>query len=137
MKHQRFRQVLIFTLIALQLVMVYGCSTTSRTTLPGNEIPVGSNFKIVSVILKDGKIIEFDDKGGRYVDKTTNEKSHRVIVGMMDGKHVEIDPDKILEVKIEQEGTSGTGSFIAGFLVGLPFGALALYIIVALSFSGH
>ena len=137
MKHQRFRQLLVGVLITVQLVMIYGCSTTNRITLPGNEIPVGSNFKISTVILKNGEIIEFNREGGRYVDKTIDGKSYRVIVGTAHSKDVEIDPEKVLEVKFEQEGLSSTGSFIVGFLFGMPVGAGVLILIVLASYSGH
>jgi hypothetical protein len=137
MKHQRFRQPLVWLLITVHVATIYGCSTTNRVTLPGNEIPVGSNFKIATVILKDGEIIEFDSKGGRYVERTAEGKSNRVIIGVRDSKNVEIDPEKVLEVKFEQKESSGTGSFIAGFLIGIAASAGIIVLIVALSYSGR
>lgn len=130
MKHQRPRQVLVWLLITIHLVTIYGCSVTNRVTLPANEIPVGSNFKIATVILKDGEIIEFDRNGGRYVEKTNDGKAFRVIVGTANSKDVEIDSEKVLEVKFEQTESSGGGSFIVGFLLGLPAGAGILLLIL-------
>jgi hypothetical protein len=130
MKHQGFRQHLVWLLISVHLVTVIGCSVTNHVTLPGNEIPVGSNFKIVTLILKDGGIIRFDGNGGRYVEKTSDGKLSRVIVGVTDGKNVEIDPERVLEVKFEQTESSGGGSFIVGFLLGLPVGAGILLLIL-------
>ncbi|OGU43101.1 MAG: hypothetical protein A2000_07630 [Ignavibacteria bacterium GWB2_36_8] len=137
MKHQGFIQSLVWLLITVHVVTIYGCSVTNRVTLPGNEIPVGSNFKIATVVLKNGEIIEFDSKGGRYIEKTTDGKSNRVIVGMTGGKNVEIDPEKVLEVRFEQEGSSSGGSFIAGFLIGIPVGAGVFYLILVAAYSGH
>lgn len=136
MKHQGFRQPLVWLLIIVHAVTLYGCSTTNRLTLPGNEIPVGSNFRIATVILKDGQIVEFDGNGGRYVEKAGDGNSHRVIVGMRDSRNVEIDPDKVLEVKFEQKEPSGTGNFIAGFLVGIAASAGVIVLIFA-SYSGR
>lgn len=137
MKHQGFRQPLVWLLITVHVVTICGCTVTNRLTLPGNEIPVGSNFKIATVILKDGEIIEFDSNGGRYVEKSSDGKSYRVIVGTTHSKNVEIDPEKILDVKFEQKESSGTGSFIAGFLLGMPVGAGVFYLILVAALSGH
>jgi hypothetical protein len=137
MKHQRSNKPLVWLLITLHVVMIYGCSVTNRITLPGNEIPVGSNFTIAKVILKDGEIIEFDGNGGMYVEKVKDGKSYRAIVGAAYSKNVEIDPDKVLEVRFEQHESRGAGTFLVGFLVGLPAGALGLYLIVAAAYSSH
>ena len=137
MKHQRSRQLLVGVLITVHLVTVYGCYSTEHLTLPGNEIPVGSDFKIATVILKDGEIIEFGSEGGRYIEKISDGKSFRVIVGTAHSKEVQIDPENVLEVKFEQERPNSTGSFIVGLLVGMPVGALVLVAIVAASFYGH
>ncbi|MEX2116460.1 MAG: hypothetical protein WEB37_06210 [Bacteroidota bacterium] len=137
MKHQGFRQAVAWLLVTVHVVMIYGCSVTNRITLPGNEIPAGSNFKIATVILKGGETIKFDVNGGRYVERTSDGKSYRVIVGMTDGKNIEIDPEKVFEVRFEQEESSGGGSFIAGFLIGMPVGAGVFYLILVAAFSGH
>jgi len=136
MKHQVYRLPLVWLLIAVHLVTVCGCTVTNRITLPGNEIPVGSNFKIASVIFKDGKIVEFDGDGGRYVDKTSDGKPYRAIVGTSLHQEIEIDPAKVLEVKFEHEESSGTGNFFVGMLVGVPVGAGLVVLIAALSLHG-
>jgi len=136
MINQGYRQPLVWLVIAVHLVAVCGCSVTNRISFPANAIPVGSNFKITSVILKDGQIIEFDSDGGQYLDKTSDGKSYRAIVGTSLHKDVEIDPAKVLEVKFEQEESSGTGNFFVGMLVGVPIGAGLVVLIAALSLGG-
>ncbi len=135
MKHQGFRLLLIWLLIAVHAITIYGCTGTNRVTLPPNEIPVGSNFRIATVILKDGEIIRFDHNGGRYVERISDGTSHRVIVGMADGKNTEIDPEKVLEVKFEE--AESASNFTTGFLLGIPVGAGLFYLILAAAFSGH
>jgi len=137
MKHRGFRQPLVWLLVTIQLVTIFGCAVTNRVTLPANEVPVGSNFKIVTVILKDGEIIEFDSNGGRYVERARDGKAYRVIVGTAHGKTVEIDSENVLDVKFEQRESGGGGSFLAGFLIGLPVGAVVFYLILVAAYSGH
>jgi hypothetical protein len=137
MKHRGFRQHLVWLLITVHLVTIYGCTVTNRVTLSGNEMPVGSSLKIATIILKDGEIIEFEGGGGLCVEKTKDGKPYRAIVGMTHSKNVEIDPEKVLEVKVEQKESSGLGSFVAGFLIGLPVGAGILVLIVYSLYSGR
>ena len=137
MKHQGFRQPLVLLLITVHLVMIFGCTATNRLTLPANEIPVGANFKIAAVILKDGQIITFDRDGGLYIEKMIEGKWYRAIIGMTVNKSVEVDPEKVLEVKFEQTESSGADSFIVGFLIGLPVGALGLFLALLAAYGGH
>ena len=137
MKHRGFRQHLVWMLITVHLVTTYGCTATNHVTLSGNEMPVGSTLKIASVILKDGEIIEFDSDGGMCVEKTKDGKRYRAFVGMTHSGNVEIDPEKVLEVKVDQKESSGLGSFVAGALIGMPVGAGILFLIVALSWGGR
>ncbi|MEK9138011.1 MAG: hypothetical protein AAB393_12870 [Bacteroidota bacterium] len=137
MEHRGFRQALVWLLITAHLITISACTTTERLTLPGNEIPLGSDYRIASVILKDGEVVQFDSKGGRYVEKAREGKSYRAIVGTAQGRDVEIDPDKVLEVRFEQKESRGGGSFIVGFLLGLPVGALGLYLVLLAAYSGH
>lgn len=137
MKHQRFRQHLVWLLITAHVVTISGCTVTNHVTLSGNEMPVGSNLKIATVILKNGDIIEFDGGGGLCVGKTKDGNPYRVIAGTTHSKNVEIEVEKVLEVKVEQKESSGAGSFIAGFLIGLPVGAGVFFLILVASFNGH
>jgi hypothetical protein len=137
MQHQRVTQSVVWLLIAVHLVAVYGCSTTTHLTLRGNEVPVGTNFVIAAVILKDGEIIEFDGNRGMYVDKVKDGKSYRAIVGSKNSKDIEIDPEKVLEVRFEQSKSNSTGTFFAGFFFGMPVGVLVFYLILTASFSSH
>jgi len=137
MKHQALKHLFVWLLIAVHVVMISGCAVTNVVTLNGNGIPVDPDFKITTVILKDGEIVEFDFNGGRYVDITSDGASNSVIVGMVDDKNIEIAPEKVLEVTIEKTESSGSGNFIAGLLIGVPVGAAILYLIAVLSFSGH
>ena len=130
MKHQVFRQPLVWLFITVHVVTICGCTTTNAITLPGNETPAGSGFIIATVTLKDGEIIEFDNDGGWYTDKTKNGKSYRFIVGTTDGKKVEIDPEGVLEVTFAQEEANGSVSFIAGLLIGMVAGAGILLLIL-------
>lgn len=137
MQHQRYAQSIVWLLIAVHLVTVYGCSTTNYLTLPGNEFPVGADFTIAAAILKDGEIVTFDGNRGMYVDKVKDGTSYRVIVGTANGKVVEIEPEKVLEVRFEQNKPNTTGTFFAGFLLGMPVGVLVFYLILAASYSSH
>jgi hypothetical protein len=94
-------------------------------------------LKIATVILKNGEIIEFDDRGGLCVEKTRDGKTYRAIVGTTRREIIEIDPEKVLEVRVEQKESSGLGSFMGGFLIGMPVGAGILILIVALSYNGR
>jgi len=132
MNHQGFGRPLAWLLITVYAVTIGGCSTTNLVTLPVNEPPVGSNFTIATVTLKDGEIIEFDGDGGWYLEKTKEGKSYRVIVGTTQNKNVEIDPEKIREVTFEQEEPNVRASFGLGFLIGLPVGA-GLILLIAVS----
>ncbi len=117
MKHEGFSQLLVWLLITVHVVTIYGCNTTNRVTLPSNEIPVGYNFKITKVILKTGEIIEFDSNGGLYAEKSKDGKSYRVIVGTSGNKNVEIDPDEVLDItfgeQISRDVISPSGSDFA------------------------
>lgn len=137
MKQQGFRQALVWLLIITHFVIICGCSVTNRVTIPGNQIPLGSNFKITKAILKDGGIIEFDSNGGLYVDKIRDGKSYRAIIGTTESRNVEIDAEKVLEVKLDQKESNATGSFIVGLLAGLPIGAGIVVLIAAMSFSNE
>jgi hypothetical protein len=137
MKHRGFRQHLVWMLITVHLVTIYGCTATNHVTLSGSEMPVGSSLKIATVILKDGEIIEFDSGGGLCVERTRDGKPYRVIVGMTHSRNVEIDPEKVLEVKVDQKESSGLGSFIAGFLIGMPVGVGILVLVVIALNSGR
>jgi hypothetical protein len=136
MQHQRVTQSVVWLLIAVHLVTVYGCSTTNYLTLRGNEVPVGTNFVIAAVILKDGELITFEGTRGMYVEKIRDGKSYRVIVGTKNSQEVEIDPEKVLEVRFQQSESNSTGNFFAGLFLGMPVGVLVLYLIVA-SFSSR
>ena len=92
---------------------------------------------MVKVVLKSGEVIQFDSDGGMYVEKQIDGKSTRVMVGNADGKRLEIDPVNVLEAKFEQKGSGGGGSFVVGFLVGIPVGVGLLYLIAALAYSGR
>jgi hypothetical protein len=135
MSHHECRQVLVGLLIVAHVVMIAGCVTTSRVTLPGSQIPVGMNYKITTVIMKDGEIHQFDNDGGMYVEREG--KASRVIVGTTHGQRMEIDPEKVLEVRFEHSESSGGGSFIAGLLLGMPVGVGVFYLILAAAYSGH
>jgi hypothetical protein len=132
MNSQRRRQVVASLLIAIHVITICGCSVTDSITLPGNQIPAGSNFTIASAILKDGHVIEFENNSGMYVEKNRDGKSYRVIVGTTAGKSVEVEPEKVLEVRFEHTRSSGAGSFALGVLVGMPLGVG----ILILAFSG-
>jgi hypothetical protein len=136
MQHQRVSHSVVWLLIAVHLLTVYGCSTTNYLTLRGNEVPVGTNFVIAAVILKDGELITFEGNRGMYVEKVRDGKAYRVIVGTKNDRDVEIDPEKVLEVRFVQNVSNTTGSFFAGFFLGMPVGVLVLYLIVA-SFSSR
>jgi len=137
MNHHGFRLVAIWVLITVQVVTICACSVTKSVTLPGNEIPVGLDYRIVTVKLTDGKIIEFDGIGGTYVEKTKDGKAGRVIVGTSDGSKIEIESEKVTEVTFEHTRSSGTGSFFAGFGLGLPVGAALFYLIIVTLYAGH
>ena len=130
MRHNKLTHSLVWLLITVHLVTICGCTTTNRLTLPGNETPVGSNYKITTVILKDGEVIEFDRDGGLYVEKIKGGTSYRAIVGTTSNKKIEIDPENTLEVKFEQQESNGSGSFFLGLLLGLPVGAGLLVLIL-------
>jgi hypothetical protein len=132
MKNQRRKQVFATLLIPIHVFTICGCSVTDSVTLPGNQIPVGSNFTIASAILKDGHVIEFESNSGMYVEKEKDGKSYRAIVGTTAGKSVEVEPEKVLEVRFERTRSSGAGSFALGVLVGMPMGVG----ILILAFSG-
>jgi hypothetical protein len=135
MNPQAVKQSLAALLIAAHIVTIAGCVTTSRVTLPGSEIPVGMNYKITTVIMKDGEVLQFDNEGGMYVEREG--KASRVIVGTTHGQRMEIDPEKVLEVRFEHSESSGGGSFIAGLLLGMPLGVGVFYLILAAAYSGH
>ena len=137
MKHHGFRHFVVWLLLAALLLLACGCTSTNRVTVPPNEAPVGSNFKIASVILKDGAIVRFDNSGGVYVERTIDGKSSLFIVGSSSGKIVEIDPAKALEVNLEQTTTNGTGSFFTGLLLGMPIGVGILVLIASIAYGGH
>ena len=137
MKQGKYTQALIWMLIATHLGTIYGCTTTSKLTLSGSEIHSGSNYRITSVLLNDGQIIEFEGEGGRFVDTTANDQQHRTIVGTSLHKDVQIDPARVLEVRLEHKESSGAGNFFVGMLVGVPVGAGVLVLIAALSLSGR
>jgi hypothetical protein len=137
MKHHGFQKSLVWLLLTAHLVMISGCSVTKRITLPGNEIPVGQLYDIAKVILKDGEVVEFDGNRGRYVEKIRDGQSHRVIVGMTHGQNVEIDPEKVLEVKIEQREPSTAGAFLGGLLLGMPVGAGIMLLILVMVGNNH
>jgi hypothetical protein len=127
---------LIWLIITVYLMSVCGCSVTNHLTLHGNEIPLGSNFKIRTVILKDGQIIDFDKEGGMYVNKMRDGQSYHAIVGTSLRNEIEVDPENVLEMKIDQQGSGGAGSFFMGMFVGIPVGAGLLVLIVAMSVHG-
>ena len=128
----------VFFLIVSHLVMVIGCTSTRQTTLMDGEMPATQGAKIVSVTLKTGDIVQFDNEGGRYVEKMKEEKSYRAIVGLTESnKHIEIDPQTVLELKIETKESSGGGSFLVGMLVGMPLGVAVFYLIIFATYRGR
>ncbi len=133
MKYVRLNSYLVWLLITVHAVAMYGCSSTSRFTLPGNVIPVGSSIKITTVILRSGETIEFDSDGGSYEEKTKDGKLFRAIVGSSHGKVVEIDSEKVSQIKFEQEASSWKYTFFAGILVG----AGGLYLFAIAAFGGR
>ncbi len=130
------RQIVIWMIIAAHLLMIVGCSTTTRVTLPGDETPIDQTLKLSSVILKDGTNIEFEGAGGIFIQKTQAGRPDTLIVGTSHRKHVEIDPSTVLEARYERTEASGGGSFLVGFLLGLPAGAAILWLVI-LSALGH
>lgn len=136
MNFQGFGKSLVWLLIAAHLVTMYSCTTTHHVTVSGNEVPVGSNVKIAKVVMKSGESIEFDGRGGRYAEKHSDGTSHRVIVGPVQGKEVEIDIENAHAVNVEQTESSGAGNFALGLITGLPIGAGLLYLIAVMASSG-
>ena len=126
---------LLWTLIVLHLVTISGCAVTKRVALPANEIPLGADYKITTTILKDGQIIEFDSKGGLYVEKRLEGVVHRVIAGTVHGEKVEMDSEEVLEVRFETTGTGG--SFAGGVLLGTALGALGFYLLLVAAYGAH
>jgi hypothetical protein len=137
MRHQPLRHCIVWLITTTQLAAISGCATTKRVTLPGNEVPVGTDFRIATVVLKDGDVVTFDGNGGRYIERTVEGKPRRMIVGTVDGRSAEVDPEKALEVRFEQEGSVGGAGFAVGFLLGIPVGAGLLFLILLGAYSGH
>jgi hypothetical protein len=129
--------MVVWLLIVTHVVALSGCATTTTITLPPSVIPVASDIRIASVVLKDGTIIEFDVNRGMYVDKVADGTPVRAIVGKARGRIVEIDPQTAKEVRFEQTTSNAGGSFLTGFLLGLPVGAVAFYLFLVAAFSGH
>ncbi|MBI5463602.1 MAG: hypothetical protein HY966_01455 [Ignavibacteriales bacterium] len=119
----------VWLFITAHLCFVCGCTSTVQSTVDGDEIPVAPNLKVVSVIMKSGEIVHFDAAGGRYVERNKDSRFYKAIVGNTeDHKYAEIETSSVVETKIEQKQASGMGSFAAGFLLGMPAGALGLYL---------
>ncbi len=129
------RKTAVWVLIAAHLVSIVGCSTTTHVTLPGDETPVDQTLKLSSVILKDGAIIEFEGAGGIFVQKVLDGRPATTIVGSSQRRHVEVDPADVLEARYERTEASSGGSFLVGFLLGLPTGAAVFYLIILAAFS--
>ncbi len=130
------RKTAVWVLIAAHLLMIVGCSTTTRITLAGDETPVDQTLKLRSVVLKDGTIIEFEGAGGIFIQKTRDGRPDPKIIGTSHRKHIEVDPSTVLEARYERTEADGGGSFLAGFLLGLPAGAAILWLVI-LSAFGH
>ena len=129
------RKSMVWVLIAAHLVAIVGCSTTTRITLSGDQMPTDQTLKLTSVVLKDGTIIEFEGTGGISVQTVREGRPTSMIVGTSHRKHVEVDPSKVLEARYERTEASGAGSFLVGFLLGLPAGALIFYLVLVAAFS--
>lgn len=122
-------------ILGILIVVLNGCSATSRLTLNGNDTPVDPGYTVSSVVLKDGRVVEFDDHQGTYIERVRDGVLTRAIVGLERGRPVEIDPKDALEVRFEKREASGAGNFGLGFLLGMPTGALVFYVILLEAFS--
>lgn len=107
-----------------------GCTATTRDTIIRDELPEWANEKIVEVLLENGDVVRFDEAGGRYVPKYTAETRHPMIVGLTwDKKTIEVDVERVLEVKIERTEMSAAGTILL-IVVGVPVALLAIVVVI-------
>ena len=122
----------IWFLIVSHLVFAVGCKTTQTASVSGDQIPAGGNIKILRVILKSGETIVFNKDGGKYFEKPMTDKPYRAIIGVTgDGKAVEINPEKILDIFFETESTNVTVSIFLGIISGAAVAGIIFLLILA------
>ncbi len=125
------RTIAVATLCAYCFWMV-GCTATTRDTIIRDELPEWANEKIVEVMLDNGDIVRFDGTGGHYVPTYGAETSRAMIVGLTwDKKTINVDVEKVLEVKIERTETSAVGTILFIF-VGVPVALLMVVVVILL-----
>ena len=130
----RCRQSVIWLLIVSHLLFAVGCTTTHQLSIVEDQIPQNENAKILRVILKSGETVRFNIEGGRYIEKPMADKLYRAIVGVtVEGKVVEIVPEKAVDIQIETKSFNVVGTLLLGLFV---ISAAAFGLLVAL-LSGH
>ncbi len=85
----------IISIVVLLAFFNYFTGCTVRNLRKVSREKITSQEKILEVVLVTGHVIKFDDAGGKF------RREKRVITGSSeDGVPVEIDLDKVLEVRI-------------------------------------
>jgi hypothetical protein len=131
------RELLVWFLIVNHLMLVNGCTSSQQVSLEGRQLPKIGRVKILRVVLRSGGIVQFDEAGGRYVEKPSAGKLYCAIVGTtVASKAVDIDPNLAVEVQIEKNSFDAANTLL--LLLGIPAAAVVivyLFIIVSISTS--
>lgn len=121
----------------LLILISCGCSETTREFISRDDLRSSDDIKVLSVMLKDGSIVAFNDEGGKYVEHFNESRFYRAIVGITwTGKSVELKPDSVVQVQIEryEENVGGTVLLV---ILGAAAAVGAYFLLLVLAWAGH
>ena len=121
----RLKKATVWLTLCGYLLSLSGCTTTKELRAEPGDILAMKTGRIVGAISKAGEVITFNRDGGHLVERPRGNTMYRPIVGVTDSaRAVELDPDSLLEVKIEQReaNTLGTNIVIALVVIGVGAG---------------
>ncbi len=127
-RNMLFRVLTIF-LIFLHLLIISACTTTKQTSMLPDELRYPQEGRIVQIILISGELITFDKDGGGFIETLNEGRLYRAIVGVtVEGNTVEIETDRIQEVRIERREGNVLGT-IALITIGVPASLFAIMLV--------
>ena len=130
------KTIIVWLTCCAYLLSLSGCSTTRQLAVEPNDVQTLRDGRVISVISKNGEVIKFNSDGGHLIEQTRDHKIYRSIIGVTDdARNVELVPDSLLQVKVEQSESNTVGTAVVVGLVtaAVAFGVLVVIVAVGLN----
>lgn len=127
----------VWLTLCAYLLFVGSCTTTRELTTNPNDTKTMREGRIISVTSKSGNVTTFNKAGGRVVEKSEGPGRNRTtIAGVTDsGRMVELVPDSLVQVKLEQHkaNVGGTVAIVVFSTLAVAAGVFITLVVTGLN----